>query len=102
MRRQIHNYIRLNPPTVLGPFNEGWCVLWITFCRSAVGPLHERVDIALFQRTIVRKVPIIWVRGPRRHFPRRHCGLDRFGPRARLLIINERHRRDLAWPVTAL
>src|SRR5438046_8488175 len=42
------------------------------------------------------------VSGPRRHFPRRYSGLDRFCPRPRLLISNERHRGDLARPMAAL
>src|SRR5439155_10733850 len=102
MGRQIQDDFRLDIPTVFGPLNRGRRILWITFGGSAVRPFHEGVNLTLLQRTIVREMPITRVSGPRRHFPRRHSGFDRFCPGTRLLITKERHRGDLAWSMTAL
>jgi len=100
--RVIQDDVWLDPPPALGPFNRCGRILWIAFGGSGVSPLHENVDITLFQRTIVCEMSIVWISRPRRHFPRRDSSLDRFCPRTRFLISKERHWGNLSRAMTVL
>ena len=102
MRGQFHNHFRPNRPSIHRPFHRWRRILGIAFRSTAVYPLDEGIDFILLQRTIIREVAIILVREPRRHFPHRYRGLDRLCPGTRILVGDERHRRDLTGPVTAL
>src|SRR5260370_13202629 len=67
-----------------------------------VRQLHDRFNLALFRRTVIREMPNLRVREPGRHLPRCYCGLDRLRPGTRVPITNQRHRGDLPRPMTGL
>src|SRR5262249_22129662 len=54
------------------------------------------------QGTIVGEVAVLRVGEPRGHLPGRHRSLDGFGPRARVLMTDQRHGRHLPRTMTAL
>src|SRR4029434_6532165 len=76
----------------------------VTLQRAAVDPSHDGGDLLVAQRTIVLEVlnsdRLDDV--PRRHLTRLDAELDGGGPGTRLLIREQRHRRNRIGPVTRL
>ena len=71
-------------------------VLRIALQRAAVDPADDRVDLLVAERHVVLELLDADARVdvPRRHLARADALLDRARPRARLLVGDERHRRD--------
>ena len=70
--------------------------------RAAIGPRVQRRDLAIDQASLVGEVADARIGEPWRHLPARDRGLDGARPRPGLLVGEERHRRDFAWPMAAL
>ena len=102
MRRQVHHRFRLDTPATGRPVNRRGRVLGIAFGGPAVDPFHQRVDLALLQRSIIGEMPILRICEPWRHLPHGHRSLDRLRPRPRIFVAEQRHRRNLSWTVTGL
>ena len=74
--------------------------------RGAPAAAHadERLDLLIGQRRIVLELPDAdgAIDVPRRHLPRLDALLDRARPGTRVLVGQQRHRRDRARPVAVL
>ena len=70
--------------------------------RTGVGPGTQQLDVVPAQAALVREVSERRVGEPRRHLLRDDRALDGLGPRPRLLVGEQRHRRHLAGPVARL
>src|ERR1700752_4345575 len=68
--------------------------------RPAICPGADLVDLVLGEALVVLELAVMRIGKPRRHLSRGDLGLDRPGPRPRLLIGEERHRRNLVGAVT--
>src|SRR5271165_3045188 len=77
-------------------------VLRIAFRSAIFRPGDQRIDIALRQRAVIRKPPVVRIGKPRRHLPERNRFLDGGGERSHVLVTGQGHRSRLARPVTAL
>ena len=100
--RHFQNQIRLRDAPTLGPTNRRRGVVWITGGRSCGGPSCERRDLSLRERRIIREVPNVRIRKPRRHRFVLRRGCNRCCIRPRLLIRFESHRRDAVGAMTNL
>ena len=100
--RTIDDDVRLNLPTVSGPFHRGGSFFRITLGGSRVSPARNGIDICLFERTVIRKVPVLSVREPGRHLACKHRALHGLRPRTGTFVAQERHGRRLAGTVAAL
>ena len=69
--------------------------------RAGVGPLHDRVDLRGGQAAVVLERAVVRIGAPRRHLAVRDLRADRLRPRARVLVGDQRHRRDFARPMAA-
>jgi hypothetical protein len=71
-------------------------VLRIAFGRARIDPANDRVDLRVAQRHVVLEIvdADAHVDMPRRHLTRDDTLLDGTCPRARILIRDQRHRRD--------
>ena len=79
-------------------------VLGVAAGRARVHPSRDGLDLLVAQRVIVLE-PLhadVLVDVPRRHGPGDHLLADRAGPRPRLLVGQQRHRRDGAGAVALL
>ena len=72
--------------------------------RALIDPADDRVDLLVGERHVVLELlhADAAVDVPRRHLARRHALADRTGPRPRVLIGDERHRRDRSRLVAGL
>src|SRR5262249_15544404 len=77
-------------------------VLRIALFRTRIDPGHDAIDIGLRHAAIVGEAAVSGIGKPRRHFADDHSFANGFGPRACLLIGEQRHRRGFAGPVAAL
>ena len=91
----LDDHVRLDIPAVMKG-DRSRLVLRVAFHRAAVRPRTERHDFRVGQSLVVREMPVRRIREPGRHLPLDDSGLDRFRPRTRVLVGQERHRRDLA------
>ncbi len=64
--------------------------------RAAVHPREDGVDLLVAETALVREDPLGGVGKPRRHLAAFDLQRDGAGPRPRVLIGHERHRRDQA------
>ena len=75
-------------------------ILRVALGRAGVDPARDRRLLRVGQAALVREVADRRIGMPRRH----DAGLDRVGnrarPRPRILVGEQRHRRDLARPMT--
>src|SRR6185312_14283783 len=70
-------------------------VLRIAFKLGAVRPGFDGLHFYAGQTRIVRPLAIMWVGEPWRHLAREHRFLNRRCPRLRILVGEQRHRRDI-------
>ena len=89
-------------PAIRGPFKWRRCILRIAFRRAGVHPLRDRVDVGLLERPIVGKGSVLRIGEPRRHLAGDDSQFHRARPRPGLFVGQQRHRRDLARPMTRL
>ena len=95
-----HDCVRLThapAPQVVGRLGQ---VLWIALRGPSIDPTDDRVFLARCEPALVEPLPVCGVGMPRRHHTREDIGSNRACPGSRLLIREQRHRRDLAGPVT--
>ena len=71
----------------------------IPFRCARVGPLQQRVAIGGLQASVVQELTVRGVRVPGRHRAVGDAGRDGLGPRARVLVSDERHRADFPGPM---
>src|SRR5207253_5035763 len=86
-------------PAAISELRSGRCrtrSLW----RASIGPRADLLDLFLAQALVVLEFSVVRIGKPRRHFTRCDLGLDRLRPRPRVLIRQQRHRRDLIGPMT--
>ena len=72
--------------------------------RAGVGPLRDGRDFLVGQRRIALEMldADVAIDVPGRHLAGLHLRLDRSRPRPRVLITDQRHRRDRAGPMAVL
>src|SRR6516164_6430194 len=100
--RAVHDNIRLDLPSVRGPFDGRRGIFGIAFRRTPVRPFRDRVNFALVQRPVVGEMANFWISEPWRHLTGYHGKLHGLGPRPHAFVVEERHGRDLARTMTAL
>ena len=99
---RFHNEIRLTSDPSFHPLPRSRRILRIAFWRTGIHPSYESVDIRLGERAVIGELPEVRIGEPRRHLLRQYCLTDRFCPRARLFVRQQRHRGDLARTMTFL
>ena len=99
--RHLDDDVGLDVPAVL-EHDRRRSVLGIARRRPGVHPRRDRLDVPLAETTFVGEVAVRGICEPRRHLLLHDGGLDRLRPRPRRLVGEQRHRRHLARPVTAL
>ena len=99
--RHLEDDIRLDVPAA-GELDRRRRVLLVAGRGARVGPRAQQLDLRRAQAALVGEVAVGRVGEPRRHLLRRDGGLDCLGPRPRLLVGEQRHRRHLAGPVARL
>ncbi len=73
----------------------------IALAGARLDPRGDRVDLSLREAQIVSERSVLAIRMPRWHDARGDFLADRARPRTHIAIGDERHRCDLAWPMTA-
>jgi hypothetical protein len=99
-RRQGDDEIGLAQLPALGERRRFGLVGRIAARGTGIHPLHDRVDLRLVQPRVVGERAVRGIGKPRRHLPLRDFLLDRSRPWPHFVIGAQRHRRDLARPVT--
>ena len=98
----LHHEIRVRNIPSFSPFPRCRRIFRIPRRSPSFGPRHNRRNLLLGQRSIVGKMPIPRIGKPRRH----HLHFDRMrhrpGPRTRLLVGHEWHRRNFSRPMATL
>src|SRR5271165_968589 len=92
------------PPAIVIEFDRSGHVSRIAHRGPRIGPLCKSRNLSVTQRDVVLKLlnADSLVDVPRRHVPLSDLLLDGSGPRACILIREERHRPDTVRTVTVL
>ncbi len=105
LQDQVGLPIRLGelPGAFIGPRLGRRHVLGVAERRAFIDPANDGRDLIVAQRAVVLKLLDAYrlVEMPGRHLVRHHAFLDRLGPRARLLVGHQRHRRHGSLAMTA-
>src|SRR5262249_44370831 len=64
VRNAFQYDVRLGRPSVFGPLDRRRCIFGIALWCTAVDPLHDRVDILLLQRPVIRKMTVLRIGEP--------------------------------------
>jgi hypothetical protein len=97
--RQLDHHVGLAELPALGKPGRRGHVFRIALRRASIDPAADRRDVLGTQPRVVRKRANRGVSEPRRHLARDDLVLDRPGPRPRVLIGEQRHRRDFTGPM---
>ena len=100
--RQLEDHVRLGNCPSVHELARRRHILGITLRSSSVHPGHDGIDLALLQRSVVRKLAVVRIGEPRRHFSLQRRGLDRLRPGTRLLIREQGKRRRFTGTVADL
>src|SRR5262249_46894024 len=99
--RHFDDHVRLDIPSILERNRCGF-IFFVTLGSARVRPCADGFDFGIIQTSIVSEVSVSRVRKPRRHLVADNGLLHSLGPRTRLVVGEERHRSNLARPVTCL
>ena len=98
--RHRHDGVRLANLPAVGVLRSRGQIRGIALRRAGARPPDDRVPVGVAQPAIVREPAVRRIRVPCWHPAARHLLADRLRPRPRVLVRQERHRRDLARPMT--
>jgi hypothetical protein len=101
-RRHSHHNIRLrNVPTPC-PISRRWAIVRISSGSLGRCPGGNRRNLLVGERSVVRKVTVSRIGKPWRHHLHPDGVRHGRGPRTRLIVGHERHRRHFSRTVTTL
>src|SRR5262249_2899653 len=96
---QIKHNVGLADVPAFQELRRWWEVFGVTFFRSLIHPSDDRVDVLLREFAVIQELAVMRIGVPRRHRPISDLLLYRTRPGPRVLISQQRHRRDLAGPM---
>src|SRR5215510_8024127 len=99
--RNRNDDVRFYAPPIR-PVRRRSLVPHIPFWRSIIGPGCQSLDVGLGQSGRIPKVTVLGISKPRRHLFAQDRRLDRFRPRTRAFVGEERHGSNFTRPVTDL
>ena len=94
-----HEIRHANLPAV-GELRRRWHIGRVAFFGAAIHPRRDRLNLFVGQTPIVREARIVRIGQPGGHAPFDNHPLDGSCPRPRVLVGQERHRRDFAGTMT--
>ena len=100
--RHLEHKVRVGNIPARGPVRRRRRVAWISHRRMRISPGRERGNLLCGKRRIVREASVCRVSKPRRHLFGANFFADRVCPAPRLLVVHQRHGRNLARAVAPL